>query len=51
MERYKVGGGDVNSRTKAQHEGRDYQCLHCLKKPGKRVVDIRCRFQDASLPV
>ena len=46
MESFQVGGGDVESRTKAQHRGRAYQCLHCLKKPGKRVIDIRCRLED-----
>ena len=46
MENFQVGGGDVESRTKAQHRGRAYQCLHCLTKPGKRVIDIRCRLED-----
>ena len=46
MESFQVGGGDVESRNKAQHRGRAYQCLHCLKKPGKRVIDIRCRLED-----
>ena len=46
MERYQAGGGDVKSRTLAKHQGRDNQYLHCLKKPGKRVEDIRCRLED-----
>ena len=49
MERYQVDGGDVKSRTKAKHEGRDYQCLHCLKKTGKHVVDIRSSLEDIIL--
>ena len=49
MESYQVGGGDVESRTKTQHRGRAYQCLH-WEACRRHLMQVRrpC-FQDASL--